>query len=111
LEIFEFRIHFHVYFVSLYHHDHDITTPPPSENNNAEIYRFQALYTLLNRSSSPGNILSANITLHQVRDVQNQTAEMLHYINHKWSKEPYEVLLSYAAMNYNINNALESGYH
>ena len=72
-----------------------------SENNNPEIYRFQALYTLLNRSSSTGNILSANITLHQVRDVQNQTAKMLNYI--KAHHKPYEELLSYAAMNYNIN--------
>jgi hypothetical protein len=61
-----------------------------SETNNPDIYRFQALYTLLNRSSSPhpGDILSAKVTLHE--DVQNQTT----------SKDP-EVNLPLAALYYN----------
>ena len=65
-----------------------------SENNNPDIYRSQALYTLLNPRSSNPSKLSADLTLHtmlhyahytQVRDVRNQNA------NYHGSNDP-EVL-------------------
>jgi hypothetical protein len=71
-------------------------TPNP-ENNNPDLYRFQALSTLLNHNSSSGDNLSAHITLHDSKVQSNSDVQSL------TAKVQPDVLLSYGAMNYNIN--------